>query len=468
MLGGGNSQPKTVNTLEEVLRPPSRPLNENIKPSHAEDVLPVPHEGMTLKELRDLSLRYKKIIEAGAYLALWTDLKATPVSSTDPETEARGLMSSEEEKLYDWFKHNGDLNEFDWKLARRKGFTPPGKETKFKQELLALRIMYKDDKLIDENLYYIREEKPAHFRVVTAYTKVIRAANNINQGITKGTSYDYKEYQTCNKLIGSSGEIVNEFMRVIKSYTRPIEETKELLMARRYDMAKRVGIKMERVGGAIRDARELGRQLPGKVTDPGSRPTGVKRIREDFATLESLRGMGVTKRTKVDELPQFKSVRLEGAPKGEQYRFDSPEYEPETMSGSVTDDSFTRVTNEQMKMYQDAFDAGRPDGQVAKAVSAFNLNTAEIKTLNGAHWRQTSTGSQVLAINGKMTNAVKVLVGAMNRLLRVDPRYGAVVDDAMANGQLQMLIINAHGFMDPRFDAERYYEGLFPKDQDMS
>jgi hypothetical protein len=50
-------------TLEEALKKQTKELDESIAPREVGEVLPIPHEGMTLAELASLMRKYKKVIE---------------------------------------------------------------------------------------------------------------------------------------------------------------------------------------------------------------------------------------------------------------------------------------------------------------------------------------------------------------------------------------------------------------------
>jgi hypothetical protein len=459
-LGAGGKTKGEAKTLDEVFTPKVAAVDATIRPEREEHVLPIPHDGMTLKELRDLSVKYKAVIESGAYLALWTDLKATPVSSIDPEIEGRGAMSTQMEEAYDWFRRNGNLEEFDWRVARRKGSTPPGRQGKLKQEILALRVMYKNDKLDDENLYYIRESKPAHFQVVLAFVCIIRAANNINQGVTKGGGYDYKEYQTCNKIIGSSGAIVNKFMELIHTYTRPIEEVKQLLMARRYDVAQKIGMPGVKAGGAVRDAEEFNRPLPGKVTAPTKAPHGMKRLREDYSTIAKLREMAVTKRTKMSEMPAVARLTLTTTMEDKDYNFDDPVYVPEGSPSTLDMRPITAMSNHDLRRWGDILNSASADGNAAAEFARIRLSSSERKVLNNAAWRQTTDGEDALAANSKMTNLVKVVVAATNRLIRIERAAVLPVQQIMSEGKLHEFVVGNKGFVEPGVDYRGVVEGI--------
>jgi hypothetical protein len=333
---------KTVaRTLEEAIGGEMAPLDESIAPQKEGEVLPIPSPDMTLRQLAQLMEKYEHVVSEGAYLALWTDLKGTPNESVDPETEGRRHMTGEEERAYDWFKESGDQNEFDWKLSRLPGSTPEHKRRVLHQQILALRLMYANDTLNAENLYWIRKERTHHFKIVLAYAKVLKAANDIRQGQRKGSVLDYKEYQTCNRIIGESGENVNNTLKEIRELTTRIEEANQIVLARRLVVARKCGIDLKAEGSAVRGARELGRQIPGRITAPSKAPAGRRTVRETLQTLEELRSMSITSGMQVEELPKIAATGLVARPR-KRVRTSGKEREEEGgLSGSKADDDET-------------------------------------------------------------------------------------------------------------------------------
>jgi hypothetical protein len=299
----GIEQPET---LEDVIRKNTAKASVDIRPQTHGQVLPMPRKGMNLNELSELMKKYKRVVEAGAYLVVWTDFAGTPNVTTDPELEGRRSMSETEEKAYDWFKTFGNKDEFDWNECVKASFTSAAKESKLANEVNALRVMYTNNDLNAENLYWIRDNRPAHFVVVKAFAKILRADNDIRQGVGMGNAYDYKEYQTCNKLIATAGAIVNDFMALIRKLTKPIEQANQIIISRRYEMGTRCAIQGRPPGGSVRMARELGIALPPVAGAPSGSPSARRTVRETVRTLEELRTSPVGKA--VSRLPPPESI----------------------------------------------------------------------------------------------------------------------------------------------------------------
>jgi hypothetical protein len=447
MMGGSKGKGKEPERLEDVLAVDTAKIDETIRPTKETEVLPIPSMDMTLGELSELMQKYKLVIEHGGYLALFTNLKATPVSSTDPEVEGRQMMGVEEEKLYDWFKSYGRLDEFDWDVCRMKGETPAGKQARFNQELLALRIMYKSDKLDAENLYWLRHERGTHFKVVLAFTKIIRAANNINQGITKGSGYDYKEYQTTNKLIATSGAIVNNFMEDVHKLLKPIEEGKGLIMARRYEMAKKCGISMERMGDAVRDAKELGRSLPGKVTAPFEKPRAVKRLRDNVDTIANLRKLEITKRVRLEDFPKVGDLRVSGAPNADDYDMHVKDYEPTDpdrpdVFGGMPFSDVTTVSQVLKAINEDVF-----DDKMAHSLSTLAVTGPDIDKVKTARIRVNTRGDKTMSVPRGLSQGGTTLVALINRRLRLHPDEEGEIAKRAKDGTIAGWMMSNGGFV---------------------
>lgn len=421
MMGASKGKEKVATRLEDVVTTNTAAVDDTVRPTKETEVLPLPHADMTISELSELMQKYKLVVEHGCYLALFTDLKATPVSSIDPEVEGKAMMGVEERNLYEWFKAEGDVNEFDWDECRRKGETPEGKKHRFMQELLALKIMYRNDQLEEENLYWIRHERPTHFKVVVAYTKIIRAANNIQQGVTKGSGYDYKEYQTTNSLIASAGAIVNNFMAEIHKLLKPIEESKGIIMARRYEMAKKCGIKMDRVGDAVRDAKEMGRPIPGKVTAPSEVPKGAKRLRDDIVTIGELRRLAVTKRMKTTDLPLVAEVNLMGAPDVEDYDLAVKNYRPSSPEASGSSSSAPISSINKTNTIIAEIEKDQASDKLAALVSNMTITNDDVNLIRTARVRVAKAGGKSMATPRGLTGIGSILVALINRLLRTKP-----------------------------------------------
>jgi hypothetical protein len=446
MLSVGNTakEKRKPQTLEEVFDKTQVEVDLTVAPRGESEVLPVPHPDMTIRELSELMEKYERTVKHGYYLAKWTDLKATPNMSLDPRTEAKRFMSTEEIEVFDWFEDQGDQNEFNWDKCRKKGETPPGKELRLKQEIMGMRIMYANNDIDAENLYWLRAERPFHFKVVLAYAKVIQAANNIEQGIKKGTAMDWAEYRTCGKLIAEAGSITNKFNEQINRLMKPIQSATGYIQARKLQMAKRCGVDIKTEGEAVRRAREFNKPMPGHVTAPDEVPRGRRTAREDFHTIKDLRSIAITKKVKYAELPKVEDLDLASSARAgkrkaveEPYEMNEPTYVPESKGETI-------MTDDVYKGWKKFVEGGERSNDSASAMAKLTVNLKDDELIRTAKWRVGSSGREVIVVSSALSNAGKLCCHLANSVVVREPRMGEVIKEKQRAGHL-LSFMRAHG-----------------------
>jgi hypothetical protein len=432
-------QTKQPLTLEEAIAGDAGKLDQSIQPRSVGETLPVPDQNMSLGKLAELMGKYKAVVERGAYLAVWTDMKATPNESMNAEEEARRHMTDDEMKAYDWFKQNGNQDEFEWSRCREEGETPPKKQREFHQQLLALRVMYKSDAIDERNLYWIRKNKPAHFKIVLAYTKVFKAANDLRQACTSGELIDYKEYQTCKKIIGEAGQRVNDALKEIRELTNRIDEATQLVIARRLIVGRRCGIDVNKEGSAVRGARELGRTMPGLVTAPGDKPKGKRTLRETMATMEELRNMTIDKNTTQYGLASHGVVPVQGAPHKRARGADAGQFFEIAIDTGLNEASTRDLVN---KINRNQ--VSEELKQVIKGLIPADTNNIAFRAL---HAEVGLGGIYQIPESDTLTLTGRVVRACANRLIRSNDEWRELLRRGADNGVLQDFMIASGGFM---------------------
>jgi hypothetical protein len=445
-------QPKT---LEEVLAKNTSEASENIRPRTQAEVLAMPKVGMNLSDLLDLMKKYVKVVESGAYLSVWTDYAATPNITTDPVMEGRRSMSNDEETAYDWFVQFGNLAEFDWDTCRKQGRTPDSKKTKLQTEVDALRLMYKKHDLTEENFYWLRENKQAHFKVVQAFAKIIKAQHDIDQGVPENRVHEYKEYQTCNKLIATCGNAVNDFMALIRKLTKPIEETNQVLIARRYEMGVKCGLKVRKRGALGRRATELGMPTPGTVHAESMTPQGRKTMREAIMTLKELRSDATTASIAKVKFSDY----IQGGKRKEPYRSTSPSawsgYDPG--SPKFVMPSSSRSGDVEVEMYGGGIqklkelswrvNAGDEVTEDATMVKDMVAQVDDQEIMERLDVRAGTHGLAQLGLSERLSCVGMVTVACLNRLLRNSKDWLPYVKRAIREGKAEEWMISNGGYI---------------------
>lgn len=226
-------------TLEEFYTAQAAPINAEVRPRTEDEVLPLPDMDMTIGQLGELMAKYRRIMEGGYYLSVWTDFKAR---SLDPVVEPRSSMSDREKRLYDWFAQGGDQAEFNWAECVKDGVTPRPIEPSSTRSCLRSVSVQNRPSHGPKSLLDITEARP-----LPACPRVREdnqgGQKNINQRIAQGSGYGYMENQTCNEVIFMSDQIVNKYMVEIRRALKLINDTKAMIMERRFAMGKKCGIK---------------------------------------------------------------------------------------------------------------------------------------------------------------------------------------------------------------------------------
>nr|WMI40005.1 MAG: hypothetical protein [Rhizoctonia cerealis orthocurvulavirus] len=285
---GRQAKPIKAATIEEVAEGAQPVTNTTIGAQDVGGVLGVPTEGMGLVDMKALYDKYEQIVLAGALVSRFTDYAANTTKSNDAAEVGRERMSATERRLYDWWVQNGVKDEFDWDNCVKSEKTPPGKEKKVMKEWEAMQWMYETEDITRENYFWLRANKPEHFHVVTAYSKIISAAHDIVNGIQDNDPVLFKEYQALNKIIGTVDNNINDFMKEIHKLLEPLENTKAILQGRKKWCAKKCGIVVKKEGTLAHREKELNTGVVVGVSRPSDAPRGVREQRTDTTTLKDL------------------------------------------------------------------------------------------------------------------------------------------------------------------------------------
>nr|WMI40010.1 MAG: hypothetical protein [Rhizoctonia cerealis orthocurvulavirus] len=329
--GVGQMRAAAPTTIDEAALPTGAAPTTEAGATKMTDIIPMPKEGMSLVEMKDLYDAYTKIVEMGAFLANWTDMKGASTSTNDPVELGLQRMSALEARLYGWWIEHGVKDEFNWKTCRVQGSTPAAKEDRVKKELAGMQWMYDNPEIDRDNFYWLRAEKPQHFNVVLAYTKIISAAHDIVGGAPERDAMAFKEYQTAKKIIGTMDSNVNEFMRGIHKILQPLQEAKNVVEARKVWAAKKCGITLKTEGTLGHQRKEVDIGRVGVITRPDERPKGQRVERTSVTTLDQLMRMkrkAADDEIWEDEMPlplHRKRVRTDVREASPEYRPQSPE-----------------------------------------------------------------------------------------------------------------------------------------------
>nr|WPN08775.1 hypothetical protein [Ceratobasidium bipartite virus 1] len=416
-VGNVTSAPTRAETIEQAAAQPQAIATRSVGLVTNEGQLPLVTEDMTLKELREVMEKYGKVVERGAYLYEWTGGKAAKLGTLDPKELGRERMTAIERRALDWWEENGDKGEFDWSKCTEEGKVPEGKVGKYNDELRALRWMYGKKDLVLQNWFWVRKNSEARAHVVWALVKIVKASQDITNGLDTSDALGVAEYQTANKIISVASTNVRTFMEGIHKLLRPIDDGLNLVIARKISMGARLGIKQKKVGTANRQAELFGQGKVGKVTKPDDVPTGQKRVREETTTIEALRKLKVSRRglneePTRDELPPLGRQgppHITGAA-SPQYRPSSPALQP---TGPTTQD----LTGAQRKRIVDAMRLNDPDSSVWDEISGWDKPTIRTHVTARAQFTRDSKGKVSVDVPREATRAESTVMTLVAHLL---------------------------------------------------
>ncbi|QTW52604.1 hypothetical protein [Rhizoctonia solani RNA Virus 11] len=416
-VGGITTAPERAPTIEAATAQPGAEPTKSVGVVQSEGTLPLVNENMTLKELREVMEKYGKVVERGAYLYEWTGGKAAKLGTLDPKELGRERMTAMEKRAIDWWEANGNKEEYDWAECVLAGKVPDGKIGKYNDELRALRWMYSKPDLKMENWFWVRKNSEARAHCVWALVKIVKAGQDLTNGLDTSDALGVAEYQTANKIISVASSNVRVFMEQIHKLLRPIDDGLNMVIARKIAIGTRLKIHQKKEGTANRQAKMFGDESVGKVTKPGDVPLGKKRAREETTTIEMLRKLKVSKKS-INEAPTKGALPTLGHQRNETVRREaSPEYRPQSPPPPPPRQTAAELTSRQVREIGQYIKRGNWVEAEVNTFKGWDAPTWRVDMFERTTWGGEEGHSRTLTLPHGCTRTEQLILTVLNQLL---------------------------------------------------
>nr|WMI40028.1 MAG: hypothetical protein [Rhizoctonia cerealis orthocurvulavirus] len=288
-----------------VVRPTTRAsdvdnINLQDAPRDRAELLPLVTSDDDLERTVELMTEYAKVVGRGGSLAIWTGYQASGSKTDDPVEYAYGGMNERERKWFDYWTAQAAPEEFDFAKYRKRPSEGLGKRDTLREWVTALNAAYGRKDLDEEDYAGWRGQNEEMFPLLSAYKRVVHAANAVLAGFKNMSVLQAQEYQSLTSLRGTAESNINRIQKEMNRLLKEAQDAKEVLTAREHALKKLLGGKVPEKESRLNMER---RRM-------GIKPIGLDMDRHDGPARETRKRGREIAMTDLDELA--KRVRKEG------------------------------------------------------------------------------------------------------------------------------------------------------------